>query len=49
MKRKFVYQYELSDGSSGMWITDLSPKVCGFELPSRFPGRKIRFIKWMNK
>ena len=45
----FVYLYELSDGSSGFWITTINPRLAGYELPSRFPGRKLTMIKWVNK
>jgi len=49
MQINFVYKYALSDGSRGFWITRLAPDKAGYQLPSRFPGRSVKSIKWVNK
>ena len=47
--RRYVYKYELSDGAKGYWITKINPSRAGYDLPDRFPGRKVKSIKWVNK
>ncbi len=48
MINHFVYQYTLSDGSSGIWITEIPPRFAGYDLPKRFPWRSVVSIKRIN-
>lgn len=48
MKRRYGYQYKLSDNSGSTWLTDVIPKKAGYALADRFPGRRVISIKRIN-